>query len=56
MKSTDSKCLAATMIVNLSKNRQSNVFPYDLNRVQLNYASDVEGFDYINASWIDGYR
>lgn len=44
------------MIVNLNKNRQPNVLPYDSNRVILNYALDIEGSDYINASWIDGYR
>ncbi|CAD5209068.1 unnamed protein product [Bursaphelenchus okinawaensis] len=47
---------AATMPFNIKKNRSPNQLPYDSNRVQLSRIRDVEGSDYINASWIDSYR
>ncbi|CAD5214257.1 unnamed protein product [Bursaphelenchus xylophilus] len=47
---------AASMPFNLPKNRSPNQLPYDSNRVQLSRIRDVEGSDYINASWIDSYR
>lgn len=37
--------------VNMSKNRYSNILPYDHNRVKLEGRSDDES-DYINASYI----
>ncbi|XP_037949787.1 phosphatidylinositol phosphatase PTPRQ [Teleopsis dalmanni] len=37
-----------------NKNRYADIFPYDKNRVILDI--DAEGSDYINASFIDGYR
>ncbi|XP_064407145.1 uncharacterized protein LOC135351979 isoform X2 [Halichondria panicea] len=37
------------------KNRFTNIFPYDHCRVKLQ-STDVPGSDYINASWIKGYR
>ncbi|CAD7089422.1 unnamed protein product [Hermetia illucens] len=39
---------------NETKNRYSNIFPYDKNRVILDCDSD--GADYINASFINGYK
>ncbi|XP_054091147.1 phosphatidylinositol phosphatase PTPRQ isoform X2 [Zeugodacus cucurbitae] len=37
-----------------NKNRYTDIFPYDKNRVLLDV--DDEGSDYINASFIDGYK
>uniref|UniRef100_A0A1I8PP92 protein-tyrosine-phosphatase n=1 Tax=Stomoxys calcitrans TaxID=35570 RepID=A0A1I8PP92_STOCA len=37
-----------------NKNRYADIFPYDKNRVILDI--DADGSDYINASFIDGYR
>ncbi|KAI6242207.1 Protein-tyrosine-phosphatase [Aphelenchoides fujianensis] len=42
--------------VNLPKNRSLNQLPYDSNRVVLQRHMNVEGADYINASWIDSYQ
>ncbi|XP_055384600.1 receptor-type tyrosine-protein phosphatase eta isoform X2 [Condylostylus longicornis] len=48
-------CVASTISkYNESKNRYSNIYPYEKNRVILNI--DLEGSDYINASFINGYR
>ncbi|XP_035698390.1 receptor-type tyrosine-protein phosphatase F-like [Branchiostoma floridae] len=41
---------------NLSKNRVLQVLPYDTSRVILQPKLGVKGGDYINASFIDGYR
>lgn len=40
---------------NRKKNRYSNILPYDDNRVRLKPLEGVEGSDYINASFVDGY-
>ncbi|KAL5288781.1 hypothetical protein ACFFRR_009161 [Megaselia abdita] len=40
--------------LNENRNRYSNIFPYDKNRVILDI--DTDGSDYINASFINGYR
>lgn len=53
---TNSKFDIATLPVNRSKNRNSIVIPYDSTRVILKMISGIEGSDYINANWIDGYR
>ncbi|XP_067028665.1 receptor-type tyrosine-protein phosphatase delta-like isoform X2 [Acropora muricata] len=42
--------------INRSKNRLANILPYESNRVVLLSARGTEGSDYINASYIDGYR
>ncbi|KAM4708196.1 receptor-type tyrosine-protein phosphatase epsilon-like [Discoglossus pictus] len=47
-------CEVATAAENKSKNRYKKVIPYDANRVILN--SSPSGSDYINASYIDGYK
>uniref|UniRef100_A0A3B3Q3V9 protein-tyrosine-phosphatase n=1 Tax=Paramormyrops kingsleyae TaxID=1676925 RepID=A0A3B3Q3V9_9TELE len=39
---------------NQTKNRYVDILPYDKNRVQL--SSSAHGSDYINASFIDGYK
>ncbi|XP_035271535.1 receptor-type tyrosine-protein phosphatase C isoform X6 [Anguilla anguilla] len=41
---------------NQTKNRYVDILPYDFNRVQLSSVSGVAGSDYINASFIDGYK
>ncbi|XP_028413448.1 tyrosine-protein phosphatase Lar-like isoform X5 [Dendronephthya gigantea] len=46
---------AANMNCNKQKNRYANVLPYDDSRVKLCLIPGVEGSDYINANFIDGY-
>ena len=46
---------AANMACNVTKNRYPNALPYDETRVKLSVTSGVEGSDYINANFIDGY-
>ncbi|XP_078658332.1 receptor-type tyrosine-protein phosphatase S-like [Branchiostoma floridae x Branchiostoma belcheri] len=41
---------------NISKNRLLQVLPYDTSRVFLLHKTGMTGSDYINASFIDGYR
>ncbi|VDP85164.1 unnamed protein product [Echinostoma caproni] len=41
---------------NLGKNRHLDIVPHDANRVALKAVRGVDGSDYINASYIDGYR
>ncbi|KAF8561096.1 hypothetical protein P879_01683 [Paragonimus westermani] len=41
---------------NKTKNRCSNAVPFDHNRVQLRVSQNVYKSDYINASYIDGFR
>ncbi|XP_078575223.1 receptor-type tyrosine-protein phosphatase alpha-like [Branchiostoma floridae x Branchiostoma japonicum] len=41
---------------NKSKNREISIVPYDTSRVFLPTITGVSGSDYINASFIDGYR
>ncbi|KAG7487604.1 hypothetical protein MATL_G00025170 [Megalops atlanticus] len=41
---------------NQSKNRYVDILPYDYNRVQLLSTNGEPGSDYINASFIDGYK
>uniref|UniRef100_A0A0N4ZBH1 protein-tyrosine-phosphatase n=1 Tax=Parastrongyloides trichosuri TaxID=131310 RepID=A0A0N4ZBH1_PARTI len=53
---TTSRFEIASHPVNRSKNRNSVILPYDSTRVILKMISGIEGSDYINANWIDGYR
>uniref|UniRef100_A0A8C5X261 protein-tyrosine-phosphatase n=1 Tax=Malurus cyaneus samueli TaxID=2593467 RepID=A0A8C5X261_9PASS len=46
----------ANLPCNKFKNRLVNIMPYELTRVCLQPIRGVEGSDYINASFIDGYR
>ncbi|CAH8629486.1 unnamed protein product [Schistosoma rodhaini] len=48
-------CDVAKRSVNLSKNRLVSIVPFDWNRVTLCSIRGVDGSDYINASFIDGY-
>ncbi|CAH8605552.1 unnamed protein product [Schistosoma guineensis] len=48
-------CDVAKRSVNFSKNRLVNIVPFDWNRVTLCSIRGVDGSDYINASFIDGY-
>ncbi|XP_042272636.1 receptor-type tyrosine-protein phosphatase C isoform X2 [Thunnus maccoyii] len=41
---------------NTPKNRYVDILPYDYNRVQLTTGNGETGCDYINASFIDGYK
>ncbi|KAK4468096.1 hypothetical protein MN116_008266, partial [Schistosoma mekongi] len=50
------KSIAAMLPVNLPKNRSLSIIPHDANRVVLRAVRGVEGSDYINASYIDGYK
>ncbi|XP_053727339.1 receptor-type tyrosine-protein phosphatase C isoform X2 [Synchiropus splendidus] len=42
--------------VNVPKNRYIDILPYDYNRVQLTTGNGETGCDYINASFIDGFK
>ncbi|KAA3680108.1 receptor-type tyrosine-protein phosphatase S [Paragonimus westermani] len=53
---TIGKSNAATLRVNLAKNRNMEFVPHEANRVALTAIRGVDGSDYINASYIDGYR
>lgn len=56
MKSQPNKFVSANLPVNKFKNRLMNILPYESTRVCLQPVRGVEGSDYINASFIDGYR
>ena len=51
-----SRAQAANLACNKSKNRMINILPFDSSRVYLRPIRGVEGSDYINASFIDGYK
>ncbi|KAG8127012.1 hypothetical protein E2320_022133 [Naja naja] len=48
--------ISANLPCNKFKNRLVNIMPYETTRVCLQPIRGVEGSDYINASFIDGYR
>ncbi|CAL8070531.1 unnamed protein product [Calicophoron daubneyi] len=50
------RCDVARLSVNRCKNRMINILPFDWNRVSLCPIRGVHGSDYINASYVDGYR
>ena len=50
-----SKFQAANMPYNKTKNRYANVLAFDDSRVKLSVITGIEGSDYINANFIDGY-
>lgn len=56
-KSTDaSRFVTANLPCNKHKNRLIHILPYESSRVCLTPLRGVEGSDYINASFMDGYR
>ncbi|XP_041445139.1 protein tyrosine phosphatase receptor type F L homeolog isoform X16 [Xenopus laevis] len=55
-KAHTSRFISANLPCNKFKNRLVNIMPYELSRVSLQPIRGVEGSDYINASFIDGYR
>ncbi|GAA54688.1 receptor-type tyrosine-protein phosphatase S [Clonorchis sinensis] len=46
----------ANLSINQCKNRIISIVPFEWNRVQLCPIRGVDGSDYINASFVDGYR
>ncbi|XP_038177774.1 receptor-type tyrosine-protein phosphatase S isoform X3 [Arvicola amphibius] len=55
-KAHTSRFVTASLPCNKFKNRLVNILPYESSRVCLQPIRGVEGSDYINASFIDGYR
>ncbi|KAE8743781.1 hypothetical protein FOCC_FOCC009612 [Frankliniella occidentalis] len=56
MQMPDVSFSAASMEANRSKNRLAHAVPYDHSRVILSGVGSEPGADYINASFLDGYR
>ncbi|KAI5087776.1 protein tyrosine phosphatase, receptor type, D isoform X17 [Silurus meridionalis] len=52
----NSRFVSANLPCNKFKNRLVNIMPYESTRVGLQPIRGVEGSDYVNASFIDGYR
>ncbi|XP_056891565.1 protein tyrosine phosphatase receptor type Db isoform X17 [Takifugu flavidus] len=55
-KAHTSRFVSANLPCNKFKNRLVNILPYETTRVALQPIRGVEGSDYINGSFIDGYR
>ncbi|XP_051577712.1 receptor-type tyrosine-protein phosphatase delta-like isoform X6 [Myxocyprinus asiaticus] len=55
-KAHTSRFISANLPCNKFKNRLVNIMPYESTRVCLQPIRGVEGSDYINGSFIDGYR
>ncbi|XP_041419934.1 receptor-type tyrosine-protein phosphatase delta isoform X34 [Xenopus laevis] len=55
-KAHTSRFISANLPCNKFKNRLVNIMPYESTRVCLQPIRGVEGSDFINASFIDGYR
>ncbi|XP_036842227.1 receptor-type tyrosine-protein phosphatase S isoform X2 [Oncorhynchus mykiss] len=55
-KAPTSRFVSANLPCNKFKNRLVNIMPYETTRVCLQPIRGLEGSDYINASYIDGYR
>ncbi|XP_040571795.1 tyrosine-protein phosphatase Lar isoform X1 [Lepeophtheirus salmonis] len=56
VKAEPARFMSANLPVNKFKNRLVNILPFETSRVCLQPIRGVEGSDYINASYIDGYR
>jgi netrin-G3 ligand len=56
VKAEPSRFVSANLQVNKFKNRLVNILPFESSRVCLQPLRGIEGSDYINASFIDGYR
>lgn len=52
----NNKFISANLPANKFKNRLMNILPYENSRVFLQPIRGVDGSDYINASFIDGYK
>jgi protein tyrosine phosphatase len=48
--------VSASLANNKAKNRLVHILPYESSRVSLQPIRGVEGSDYINASFVDGYK
>nr|XP_055061527.1 protein tyrosine phosphatase receptor type Db isoform X2 [Misgurnus anguillicaudatus] len=55
-KAHNSRFVSASLPCNKFKNRLVNIMPYETTRVPLQPIRGVEGSDYVNGSFIDGYR
>ncbi|XP_051567313.1 protein tyrosine phosphatase receptor type Fa isoform X3 [Myxocyprinus asiaticus] len=55
-KAHTSRFISASLPCNKFKNRLVNIMPFESSRVCMQPIRGVEGSDYINASFIDGYR
>ncbi|KAK7792967.1 hypothetical protein R5R35_007615 [Gryllus longicercus] len=56
IKADSSRFISANLACNKHKNRLVHILPFESTRVCLTPVRAVEGSDYINASFIDGYR
>ncbi|CAF0884221.1 unnamed protein product [Didymodactylos carnosus] len=56
VKAQPSKFISANLPSNKFKNRLVNILPYENTRVCLSPVRGIDGSDYINASYIDGYH
>lgn len=56
IKTDSSRFITANLPCNKHKNRLVHILPYEGTRVCLMPMRNVEGSDYINASFVDGYR
>ncbi|XP_055547044.1 tyrosine-protein phosphatase Lar isoform X2 [Wyeomyia smithii] len=56
VKADSSRFVTANLPCNKHKNRLVHILPYEASRVCLTPIRGVEGSDYINASFVDGYR
>lgn len=48
--------MSASLANNKAKNRLVHILPFESSRVSLQPIRGVEGSDYINASFVDGYK
>ncbi|XP_072220634.1 receptor-type tyrosine-protein phosphatase S-like isoform X3 [Leuresthes tenuis] len=55
-KAHTSRFVTANLPCNKFKNRLVNIMPYETTRVCLQPIRGLEGSDYVNASYVDGYR
>ncbi|XP_038108964.1 tyrosine-protein phosphatase Lar isoform X4 [Culex quinquefasciatus] len=56
VKADSARFVTANLPCNKHKNRLVHILPYEASRVCLTPIRGVEGSDYINASFVDGYR
>lgn len=56
VKGDSTRFVSASLPCNKNKNRLVHILPYECTRVCLQPQRNLEGSDYINANFIDGYR